>query len=286
MSESNVPRRLAVALVAFSGVSLASCSTPAGTTDDDSAVTSVPGGPDSARSLECSAAGRAEHVTFDESSQGAQGDYRVYLPPCYDENPTTTYPVVYLLHGAGEDDTYWQQIGVEDAADAAIAGGDIPPMLIVVPDGGPGFGAGRDGVSFDSFLVDELVPRIDASYRTITTRDGRAVGGISLGGGRALAIAAQSPELFAAAGGHSPALANESDIAAGLTEGGVDVWLDVGEGDSLRGGAIELADQMRALDGQVVLHVPEGGHDRSYWRSHLGEYLAFYAGVFALSGSS
>ncbi|MGB3829909.1 MAG: alpha/beta hydrolase-fold protein [Ornithinimicrobium sp.] len=281
MSESKVTRRLAVALLAFLGVVLAACGGPAGRVVDDVAVTSLSGGPGSARSVDCSAAGRAEHVTFEESSQGVQGDYRVYLPPCYDEDPATTYPVVYLLHGAGEDDTYWQQVGVEDAADAAIARGDIPPMILVVPDGGPGFGSGRGGASFDSFLVDELVPRIDASYRTIASRDGRAVGGISLGGGRALAIAAQSPELFAAAGGHSPALADSSDIAAGLTDGGVNVWLDVGEGDSLRGGAIELADQMSALGGHVVLHVPEGGHDRSYWRSHLGEYVAFYAGVFA-----
>lgn len=262
-------------------MTVASCGEATAKTPDDAVVTSVRAGPESPRlDPQCADAGTTEHVTFEESTQGDQGDYRVYLPPCYGNDPGVAYPVVYLLHGAGEDDTYWQHVGVEDAADTAIARGNIPPMIVVVPDGGPTFGPGRGGVSFDTFLAEELVPRIDRSYSTVASRNGRAVGGISLGGGRALAIAAQYPGLFVAAGGHSPALRDAEATAIGLTDGGVQVWLDVGDRDSLRNGAINLDQQMRRFDGQVQLQVPLGGHDREYWRSHLDEYLAFYAGAF------
>lgn len=281
MTDSRRPGTVPAAAAAVA-ITVAACAGPAGQSVDATATTSVRAGQGLPRTAPpCSAAGgSAEHVTFPGSSQGQRGDYRVYLPPCYQDNPLQAYPAIYLLHGAGADDTFWQQVGVEDAANAAIARGDIPPMILIAPDGGPVYGAGRGGVTFDTFLVEELVARIDTTYRTVHSRAGRAVGGISLGGGHALAIAAHSPALFTAAGGHSPAVGDLDAIARGLTDGGVRVWLDVGEGDSLRSGAIELAADMRAVNGQVEIHVPEGGHEREYWRSHLGEYLAFYAGAF------
>lgn len=217
-----------------------------------------------------------EHVTFDDSTQGTLGDYQVYLPPCYAADSADRYPVVYLLHGAGHDDAYWLEVGIADAAGDAIEYGRVSPMILVMPDGGPTFQPGRDGVTFEKFLTDELVPRVDGSYRTVATRDGRAVGGISMGGGVALTVAGAAPKMFTAVGGHSPAVNDPSSVATALIEGGQRVWLDVGADDFLRGGTVELADQLGTLGGDVELEIPEGTHVDSYWTGHLAEYLKFY----------
>lgn len=285
MNSARRPGRLALAGAMLVTLLVTACGGPASGPPDSSGPTSEAAGRVATTpGVDCSGRGTVEHVGFEESSQGAQGDYQVYLPPCYADNPAIRYPVVYLLHGAGEDDTYWLQVGMDAAADRAIAQGEIAPMILVLPDGGPGFGPGRDGVTFDRYLVDELVPRIDDSYRTVATRGGRAIGGISLGGGRALATAAEAPTMFAAVGGHSPALNNEAALASQLSGADMRVWLDVGEGDYLRAGTVDLAEQMSAAGGDVRLQVSEGAHDRSYWRAHLGEYLSFYDESFRSVG--
>lgn len=225
-----------------------------------------------------------EYATFEDSSQGAVGDYQVYLPPCYAADTSQRYPVVYLLHGAGHDDAYWLEVGIVGAADDAIEHGKAAPMIFVMPDGGETFRPGRDGVSFEKFLTDELVPKIDASYRTAATRDGRAVGGISMGGGVALTIAAQAPTLFTAVGGHSPAVNDPAAVATALTQGGQRVWLDVGADDFLRSGTVELANQLDAMGADSRLEIPEGEHVESYWQSHLAEYLNFYNDSFTTTG--
>lgn len=229
---------------------------------------------------DCAADGTLQHVAFDESSQGEFGDYQVYLPPCYEADTSLRYPVVYLLHGAGEGDSHFIEIGVAEAADRAILNGDIAPMILITTDGGPGYSSGRDGVTFDQYLVDELVPRVDSTYRTIQDRGGRAVGGISMGGGRALHIAAAAPTMFAAVGGHSPVVNNPGELAAALSQGDVSVWLDAGQGDYLRDGSEDLAARLRDLDASVEVAFPEGGHDRDYWRKHLSDYLGFYDDTF------
>lgn len=232
---------------------------------------------------DCSAPGTVEHVAFDESSQGEFGDYQVYLPPCYDADTSIRYPVVYLLHGAGQGDTHFLEVGVVEAADQAIHQGAIAPMILITTDGGPGYSPGRGGATFDTYLVDELVPRIDSTYRTVADREGRAVGGISMGGGRALTIAAEAPTVFDAVGGHSPVVNDPAALAAALSSGGVRVWLDVGQGDHLRGGAEDLAARLRDSDAAVEFEVPEGAHDRAYWQAHMSEYLGFYDESFRAS---
>ena len=212
------------------------------------------------------------------------GDYQVYLPPCYATDTAARYPVVYLLHGSGHDDAYWLDVGIVGATDDAIEHGNVGPMILVMPDGGATFRHGRGDVTFSTFLTSELVPRIDSSYRSVATREGRAIGGISLGGGLALNIAAEAPTLFTAVGGHSPAVFDSADLAAKLKAGGARVWLDVGDRDALRQGSIELAKELKELGGDVRLKVPEGTHVDSYWTGHLSEYLDFYDQSFRPAG--
>lgn len=224
----------------------------------------------------CPGSGTVEHVEFEDSTQGDAGGYSVYLPACYDDDDSSRYPSVYLLHGLGEGDKHWLRLGVAAAADRAISRGDIAPLVLVMADGGPNYGGERGKTLFHDYLLNELIPRVDASYRTIATRDGRAVGGISRGGAYALALASEAPDVFSAVGGHSPRVEDAEALASSLSGGDVLVWLDAGRNDHLRNGPFALARSIRDADGTVELHVPAGAHESSYWRSHMEQYLGFY----------
>jgi enterochelin esterase-like enzyme len=198
----------------------------------------------------------------------------VYLPACYGQRPNDRFPVLYLLHGAGADETQWTDIGTVTVADSLIDSGAIGPMIIVMPDGGP---------AVSDHLVDgltaNLVPWTDRTYRTIPDRGSRAVGGISRGGRIALLSAGLHGDQFGSVGGHSPAVdARDAapDVLAGLTDPSIAVEIDVGEDDPLRGGAEAFAGAIAGAGGATQVVVSAGGHTRAYWRQHVSDYLQFY----------
>lgn len=207
--------------------------------------------------------------------------YLVYTPPCYDARPSRRYPTLYLLHGANTDEHQWTDLGLADTADRLIADGEIPPVVIVLPDGLDGMGDYEgDPVPFDYFVLHEIVPLVEADYRALPDGAHRAIGGISRGGEWALLVAGRNPDAFAAAGGHSPAVGPPSTpnpvLAPLLADKGLRLWLDVGDGDGLAGLVAALHG---ALDAAGVDHAYEhgpGGHDRAYWGSHVAEYLRWY----------
>ncbi len=128
-------------------------------------------------------------------------EFRVYLPPCYDQQPERTYPVLYLIHGQSYNDDQWDRLGADEAADALIAAEQTAPFLIVMP---------RDRVwsqptedKFGEAVVQDLLPWIDAHYRTRAERAYRAVGGLSRGAGWAVHLGFSQWEYFSAIGAHS-----------------------------------------------------------------------------------
>jgi S-formylglutathione hydrolase FrmB len=132
----------------------------------------------------------------------------VATPPSYDAAPLRRYPVLYFLHdGQGDEAVLFRQ-GVTDALDAAMRAGSLPEMIVVCPRGsGTWWVDSRDGLHrMAAFLSDDLVPFVDAKYRTRARRGGRLVSGISMGGYGALHWALARPDLFVAAGGLSPAI--------------------------------------------------------------------------------
>jgi S-formylglutathione hydrolase FrmB len=127
--------------------------------------------------------------------------YRIYLPPCYDEQAERRYPVLYLIHGQSYNDDQWVRLGAGSVVDRFSAGGELPPLIIVMP---------RDRVwkeptedNFGSSVAEELVPWIDDNYRTYSERQYRAVGGLSRGGAWALHLGLGYWDLFGAVGAHS-----------------------------------------------------------------------------------
>lgn len=195
----------------------------------------------------------------------------VHLPACY-ASSGVRYPVIYLVHGAGADQTQWLDVGAATASDELTHTGATKPVILVMPD------VDRlSGAQADRYLADRLLPSIDAHYRTIADAAHRAVGGISRGGGTALRVAAARPDLFSVVGGHSPATGVVSkELIRGLRPYSGKIWLDVGTDDNLAGATRSLNKQLHAAGIEDHLELNPGGHDRPYWRNHTPDYLTFY----------
>ena len=99
--------------------------------------------------------------------------FRVYLPPCYDEEPERRYPVLYLFHGQSYNDDQWDRLGVDETSDRLIAAGEIPPLIVVMPF--ERYGGQPTDTHFSQAITDILLPYIDQIYRTIPDRRHRAV---------------------------------------------------------------------------------------------------------------
>jgi enterochelin esterase-like enzyme len=214
------------------------------------------------------------------STKPAQ-EYIIYLPPCYDEQTTMQYPVLYLLHGQTYTADQWIRLGAVDAMDQLIRSGESQPFIIVFPDdrywnleAGPGFG---------DRLVNALIPYIDETYRTIPDRKQRAIGGLSRGSGWALRLGLTRWDLFNIIGLHSLAVFQRdgSRIEKWLAEIPLSshptIFMDIGDNDP------ELA---RALSVESIFtengivhewHLYSGAHTEEYWRAHVAEYIGWYA---------
>jgi enterochelin esterase-like enzyme len=232
-------------------------------------------------------AGRVEKGVYFSQVTGGEASYRVYLPPGYEQGDRR-YPVLYLLHGWPYDESHWDILGIDETADARIVAGELQPFIIVLP------GADADGLyvttsggagSFEEQLVNELMPHVDATFRSVQTREARAIGGISRVGVWALEIAFSHPDAFGIVGAHSPALsANRAPSAFDpftlLKEprvAGLRIYLSAGDADWARQATVELH---QALDAQGIAHqlaIHPGAHQAPLWSQHLGEYLTFYA---------
>jgi len=109
--------------------------------------------------------------------------YQVYVPPCYYETERR-YPYVLLLHGLSFRETQWSDIGVVEALDSGIRLGALPPMILVMPYYGAigGTDSYPPDPSYETVILDELLPAIERDFCTISNRDNRAIAGISRGG--------------------------------------------------------------------------------------------------------
>ncbi len=144
-------------------------------------------------------------------------NFAIYLPPDY-ETSNRKYPVLYLLHGAGDDHSGWVQFGeVLHIADKAINEGKATPMIIVMPDANTGrrgyFNDLKGEYRYEDYFFNELIPFIEKNYRVRSEKRYRAISGLSMGGGGTFIYAMHHPELFAAACPLSGALRNSDNEA-------------------------------------------------------------------------
>lgn len=155
-----------------------------------------------------------EGLTVPSKILGKDVRYTIYLPPDY-QTSTRRYPVVYLLHGYTDNDTGWLQFGeINLTADRGIAERQIPPMIIVMPDGGVSWYINdyQNKVRYEDFFFQEFIPYIDANYRTRPEKEFRGIAGLSMGGWGTLIYALRHPEMFAAAAAFSPAVWTDEEV--------------------------------------------------------------------------
>lgn len=259
--------------------------TPTPTLTPTSAATPTP------TALPClSESGQVEEFNDNRSETARENlRFRVYLPPCYQQS-LKRFPVVYLLHGASFRETQWQNLGIVESIEQAMRLEALGPMIIVMPYMG-NIGALNQfppDDSYETVLLDELVPTIDRDFCTIRNREFRAIGGISRGGFWAMSVAMRHPDVFGIVGGHSAALDviaappanNPLDLARNaplLDDVPLRILIDNGADDYV---GLELQTFSSRLTQRQIPHTysiyPTGGHDEDYWTSHVGEYLEFY----------
>jgi S-formylglutathione hydrolase FrmB len=152
---------------------------------------------------------RLEELTFSTPALAAPTKVRVLLPSGYDPSGRTRYPMMLLLHGANESYTAWTTAGHAEQITAGY------PLIVVMPDGGVDGGyqdwynGGAGGPpAWETYHIGQLLPWIDGHFPTVGTRAGRAVAGVSMGGGGSMHYAAAHPDLFAAAASFSGAVDN------------------------------------------------------------------------------
>jgi enterochelin esterase-like enzyme len=204
-------------------------------------------------------------------------DTRLYLPPCY-ASTDKVYPVLYLVHGLNFTEDQWERLGVGHEAEALVAAGEIAPMIIVLP-------RDRKDIRFDPAFVVDLVPYIDAHYRTRAERAYRAIGGMSRGAGWAIHLGLRYPEIFGLVGAHSPAVffGDENNILAYAradAKSGIapTMYFDVGESDAQGQRSAYWLNQVASWFGFGYTYlVQPGSHSEKYWTAHLPDYLRFYA---------
>lgn len=167
--------------------------------------------------------GQVRQVLFPSPSTGTHRRAFVYTPPGYDADPARRYPVLYLQHGWGEDETAWSVQGRANLImDNLIAAGKAKPFLIVmtygmtndIRPGQPGGLAAFDIKPFQTVLTKELVPYIDASFRTLSDRGNRAMAGLSMGGFETKLITLANLDLFSHIGLLSGGTISPEDVAA------------------------------------------------------------------------
>lgn len=252
--------------------------------DDVPAFADPPAGFDAQR--EGIPRGQLEMVTYESKSVGATRRMQVYTPPDYSKEQK--YPVLYLLHGIGGDETEWQRFATPNVLlDNLIADGKATPMIVVMPNGraqkndraeGNVFNSAPAFAAFEQDLLHDVIPTIESRYSIQADREHRAIAGLSMGGGQSLNFGLAHLDTFAWIGGFSSApntkAANEllPDPAAAKAQLKL-LWLSCGKKDGL----IRISQGVHAYlrDNNVphVWHVDDNAHDPAHWRNSLYYFM-------------
>ena len=240
--------------------------------------------------------GAVQSVAYKSKSLGTDRKMMVYTPPGYEES-SGRYPLLYLLHGAGSDETSWTQRGMAHVIlDNLIADGKMKPVVVVMPFGfaaqrAPGAGRGdaaENKMQREGFLKDfleDLMPFVDSTYRVYTDREHRAIAGLSLGGAQALAIGVTHIDLFSRIAAFSPAMGASNNPQTG----GIDfelvleanaarlnkdvklLYVSCGTEDTLFASIRDFTGQLSKHKVEHIYRVTGGAHTFAVWQRNLNE---------------
>jgi len=259
-----------------------------------------------------------DNLTMKSKILNMERKFAIYLPPDY-ESSQRSYPVLYLLHGAGDDQTGWVQFGeVLHIADEAINSGAATPMIIVMPDGNTGRRGYVNDIKgewrYEDFFFQEFMPYVEKTYRIKGEKRYRAISGLSMGGEGTFIYALHHPELFSSACPLSAATGPKSvqdlknyrlwGTAEGITDDvqksyftkysvlslidsipdnqkkAVRWYIDCGDDDFLYEGNCLAHIEMRKKEIPHEFRIRDGSHSWSYWRTSLPVVLEFVSMSF------
>jgi enterochelin esterase-like enzyme len=259
-----------------------------------------------------------DELTMDSKILNMERKYAIYLPPGY-ENSERHYPVLYLLHGGGDDQSGWVQFGeVQHIADKAIKDGIATPMIIVMPDANTKqrgyFNDVNNDWRYEDFFFEELMPLVEDKYRIRKEKRFRAIAGLSMGGGGSFFYAMHRPDLFSSACPLSASLRSGTleDYEKNLAENKVNVknkssvkpyydrhnalrqielnsaedmksvkwYFDCGDDDFLYEGNSLVHIALRKKEVPHEFRIRDGGHTWTYWRESLPKVLGFVSNTF------
>ena len=231
--------------------------------------------------------GKVESLEYDSKTVGARRKLRIYTPPGY--SPEKKYPVLFLQHGIGGDETEWlHYVTPEVIMDNLIADGKAVPMILVFangrarPDDRPpaNLFTPEHSAAFANYegdLLHDIIPAIEAHYSVLADREHRALAGLSMGGGQSLNIGLSHLDTFSWIGAFSPAPNTKPPAelvtdAAATTKQLKLLWLSCGSQDGL----IMVAQGVHAhLKAQAVPHiwsVDGNAHDTPEWRNNFYQF--------------
>jgi predicted alpha/beta superfamily hydrolase len=225
----------------------------------------------------CEELGTIQWKVLDSPTQGYDYEYKLYLPPCYDREGQTEYPVLYLIPGRSSSYQTWFAAGAAQVADDMIHTGEIPSFIIVST-------SNTDSDLNAELIHNDLIPYIEKNYRIRPARRYHAVAGGSLGGVAAYRIVFSDPKRFGSAGifGNGATDGEEDRIrdwlAAMESDDKPRVFLNVGYSDPYM---LERAKVMVSLlEDYKIANVEifsEGDHSYSYWVANFPAYLRWLA---------
>lgn len=224
-----------------------------------------------------------EHGSFRSASMGVEVGYNVYLPPGYTQGQER-YPTIYFLHGAGGNEN-----SDAGAFSALVRKGielkQIPPVICVFPNGGMSGYADHPEtkVMGETLIVRELIPHVDARYRTLARPESRVIAGFSMGGGGAVRLALKHPDLFSAAGSWAGALqmrgarggsGSPSKEVLDAARGHVRLFLVVGDQDPTYAGHAPFLARLRDAQMPFAYRVLPGvGHNLGVYYEKTGDEM-------------
>jgi enterochelin esterase family protein len=258
-------------------------------------VVEVPGEASAFQAIRPVPHGEIRTVWYQSSTLDMMRSMRVYTPPGYDTG-REKYPVFYLIHGGGDDDSGWPSIGRAGfILDNLIAAKKAKPMLVVMPNAAmprPANAPALSGVAslfqmenkFPDELLKNIIPYVEKNYRAIATRENRAIAGLSMGGFQTLSIGPANVDKFAYIAVWSmgvPAEATEDYVKRNAqffsnpdqTNKQLKLLsISVGDKDFLLDSAKSLVSMLKKQNIKHEYHETAGGHTWINWRLYLNDY--------------